>query len=138
MTISAAGMKCVLSAKEIRFVFRMRGIEPWIVGDGRSARQGPGRGGSGSSLILEIFGVGHDGGYNAPMTQRFQFSLRVLLAAMVCAAFFFGGMAAQQAIDLREKRLMHAGNDELLIHERMLHLRLENAARQIERLPEGN
>lgn len=72
------------------------------------------------------------------MRRRLQFSLKMLLAVLVCSAFFFGGMAAQRAIDLREKRLRQAGQDELLVHERILQLRLENAAQKLESLPEGN
>ena len=43
------------------------------------------------------------------MPKRFQFSLRTLLAAMLCAAFFFGGIAwtskqgAQRELELVEK-----------------------------------
>lgn len=74
----------------------------------------------------------------ARMTRTFQFSLKMLLAVLVCSAFFFGGMAAQRAIDLREKRLTQAGQDELVVRERILQLRLENAAQQLEPLSEGD
>ena len=72
------------------------------------------------------------------MRRRFQFSLKMLLAVLVCAAFFFGGMSVQRAIDLREKRLNQAEQDEWLVHERILDLRLENAAKKLGPLPEGD
>lgn len=77
-------------------------------------------------------------GYNTSMPRRFQFSLKAVLAAIVCAAFFFARMAMQRAIDLREQRLLQQQNSVPTTHERILDLRIEDAVRRMEKRPEGD
>ena len=64
------------------------------------------------------------------MAYRIQYSLKWLMAAVVCAAFFFGGMVAQRAIDLREQRRLDQQASEMRLHEQILDIRIENAVRK--------